>query len=288
MTLLAAPPGRSDAMNSRAPQSRVDFRFLLETLVCDLSWSLMQAATLAITTSGCARAQAKCTLWTWRHLLVEEGASMKLALRYGAELGLPGDVAKRIDGFYDAFARERRALKPLAVTPDPYSEAERPALIESAKRFERLTARAGEVLSVIEPFVARRLGSPYTDDLRMLAALLRDANAGGGSRIDARGHIDLPQLSQRRRAPRAQAEIRCRIALGNIAAAATIENVSRDGLGLRTQQSAAIDSRIVVILADGRRLDAQVRRSEAGHLGISLALPLPPDDPLFAAATSRP
>jgi len=256
-------------------------------VVCDLSWSLMQAATLAITTSGCAQTRTNFTLWTWRHLLLEEGASMKLALRYGAELGLPGDVVNKIEGFYDTFAQERRALKPLATTPNAYTAAERPALSEAAKRLERLTTQAGQVLSAVEPIVGHRLGSPYTDDLRMLATLLRDAGAGGASRIDSRGHIDLPPLSQRRRAPRARAEIRCRIALGNVTASATIENVSRGGLGLRTAHSAAIDSRLVVILADGRRLDAQVRRSEGERLGVSLALPLPPNDPLFAAAASR-
>ena len=72
------------------PAERVDgeFRFLLETVVCDLSWSLMQVATLTTLVNACARRDEPWTLFMWRHLLLDESASMKLALRYWAELGV--------------------------------------------------------------------------------------------------------------------------------------------------------------------------------------------------------
>ena len=284
MTDLAASASRAVKRDEKpARGAAIDIRFLLETLTCDLSWSLMQAAALSVLTQACARSDSSWTLWTWRHQLADEGASMKLALRYGGELGLSGEVTAKIIAFYDDLAKQKLRIAPLTQAR-VYSASERRALAEAAPEFARLATRAGATVVGIEPIVTRLLGSPYTDDLRTIAAFLREAATGSGARVDAHGRLTMPELSQRRRTPRARISIACRLEAGGLSAPATMEDISRGGAGVRCRQAFAAEQRLTVVFADGRQLEAVVRRQEGDRHGLSFMSQIDSNDPLFRQA----
>lgn len=271
-----------DGWSGAAPSAiKGGYRFLLETFVCDLTWSFMEAATLAVTVCACARRETAWTMWDWRHLLTEDGANIKLALRHADELGLPAAVINRISRFYDELTTEKQILKLPAAVRRAYAPMERRELETIYQRLARTIEPALELCVFVQPFVEYQLGSPYVDDLLTIGRFMREAAAGGGPHIDAIGRIRIPSLSQRRRTPRAIKHLACHIDYQGATIPAMIEDVSRGGLGLVCSQSIAVGSCIVLALDDGRRLAAEVRRSNGDRMGVAFDELLPLTDPLF-------
>lgn len=126
-----------------------------------------------------------------------------------------------------------------------------------------------------------RLAAAYAQDAASVQQFLATAARGEAGLIDPAGRSRLPQLNQRRRAPRAQRTQNCRIDFGAGLCDARLEDVSRTGVGLACDQEISTGTDVIVILQDGRRLAATVARRTGSRLGLALHEPLSSLDPLL-------
>jgi hypothetical protein len=251
--------------------------FLFESVVSDLHLAALEAGGFTMMLTARAAADATWTLNAWRSRLHGDCDSMQLSLRYHNDIGMPAAMAARIAEVYVNFARATAETPVDAGRSNP----DRTALAHSAEQWRRLCAAFGAALEAQAAETRRRLPAPYGEDGQALIAFLREAAAGDVRRVSRFGEIKLPQLRQRRSAPRAAVRHACTLITPGGKAAAEIEDVSRNGLGLRCRQSLRVGEEVVIEVAGGRRLTGIVARVGGEVAGIRLGTTLPANDPLF-------
>ncbi len=114
-----------------------------------------------------------------------------------------------------------------------------------------------------------------------------EAANGETKRVNAKGEIAPPTLSQRRQAPRVEVRLPCRLVLPDLNLPSLLFDVSRDGVGIIRNHPLLDRQAVSVEPRDGRLLNAIVVRRDGDREGLSLLKPLASDDPLFGRR-SRP
>lgn len=188
-TPTAAP---ADAL----PAAGFDAPFLLEMIVCDAHWCAMDIATLAQLLAAQMRPGATGNLRSCRHLLHDDSKAMKLALRYGAEVGLGADEVTRLGELYDAVAAAQAALAPLTKFPS-LTETQRLSLRNQAGVWRRLAAEASSAITQLDGAARASLNRNYIEDAETLRQYLKRAADGDARDVDPSGVIHLPELKQR-------------------------------------------------------------------------------------------
>lgn len=276
------PANRDDDVAGRALGSY----YLMDAIVRDLHLSSLHIATLAMLLDACLRTEPGWTLRPWRHVLIDDGAVMQLALKCCADDMLGGEITARIAELYIELSDAKAATDPLAGIAQRYSSAERSRLAVASKQWKRLGARSIHVLRELTPVIAGRLNERFAQDGATLIAFLSDAVQGRTDRISANGEIKLPVLLQRRGWARAQAKGSCRLILVDGNVDASLVDVSREGVGLVCRHEIPIGQALMIEFEDGRRLKATVARRTGDRFGLRLAASLSGSDPLLRPSQS--
>ena len=290
MSALRAPRDfQSEDVANFAPRTsdrNIDGDFLLETLVCDLHWSVLHIGAIATLVNACLRTDAKWTLRPWRHILHDNQKIVQLALRYSADIGMSGAVGGEISKLYMELANVKTLTAPLTKSLSGYSLTERQHLSQVAAKWRLLCQNAAHILSRLEPDVKRRLVGPYADDSRTLVRFLSEAASGDTKCVSRWGEITLPTLGQRRHAPRREIRRPCSLISADRKVAAILDDVSRNGVGVICTHPLVEGQAISIELDDGRVLKGAVVRQRGERVGLTLEAPLAGDDPLFARGKS--
>jgi hypothetical protein len=273
-------PDRQDEGAAPAPAATFNAGFLLEMIVCEAHWCVMQVATIAILSSACARPEATYSLRSCRYLLHNDVAIMLLALRYGDEIGLRADDVAKLAGLYRGVAEAQKSLLPMTALP-VLSATQRNALKSHAAVWRRLAAQAGTAIAQIEASTRARLNGYYHKDAETLRHYLRRAADGDMSDVDASGVVRTPELTQRRKSPRVAIDGTCVLILPTGSIRARLNDVSLNGLSVTAEQPLEARQKLVVALEDGRKLEAVVVRRQGAKAGLSLRHSLKATDPLF-------
>jgi hypothetical protein len=120
----------------------------------------------------------------------------------------------------------------------------------------------------------------YRQTARRLATLLAAA-AGKAPCIDAEGDLYVPELPQRRRAPRARVGARCTVEHARRRTPALLRDISVGGLGLASGPALTVGEAIAVSLDSGRRFAGRIAWARGGSAGVVLDHPLLASDPLL-------
>lgn len=251
--------------------------FLFESVVCDLHLAALEAGGFAMILTARAAAGAAWPLRAWRSRLRDDGPSMQLSLRFFSDMGMPAATATRVAAVYTNFTRATAETPPEAAL----SSLDRTALTRSAEQWRRLCAEFGAVLEALAAETQRRLPAPYGEDSQNLAGFVGEAARGDVRRVSRFGEIELPRLRQRRSAPRAAVRHACALITPGGRIAAEIEDISRNGLGLRCRQPPREGQEVTVELTGGRRLTGVIARVSGQQAGLRLSTPLATNDPLF-------
>jgi len=254
----------------------VNADFLFESVVCDLHLAALATGSFAMLMTARSIADAAWTLKSWRAVLIDDGHTMRLTLRFRTDMGMSAATAAQLAKLYAGLARAK------SETPDDNRLSERAATSRSAEQWRRLSAEFKSALEAVMSETRRRLPAPYDADGRGLIAFLGEAANGDTRRVGRSGEIELPRLRQRRSSPRIAVRHVCALLLPGGRVAAEIEDVSRNGLGLRCQQKLSEGQEVVVELEGGRKLTGVVARVQGEQAGMRLSAPLPSNDPLFA------
>ena len=267
----------SNAAGEAGRNGWVKADFLFESVICDLHLAALGAGGFAMLLTARAAADAAWTLQAWRSRLHVDGETMQLSLRFHADMGMPAATAALVAGVYASLARATAQTPGEAGRSNP----DRTALARSAEQWRGLSGEFGALLGALAAEVRRRLSAAYNEDSQALIAFLREAAAGDVRRVSRFGEIELPRLRQRRSAPRTEVRHACALIIPAGRFAAEIEDVSRNGLGLRCRQSLRVGDDVVIEVAGGRRLSGVVARSHGQQAGVRLNAPLGAVDSLF-------
>ena len=265
---------KSDGLDARNAWVNADFLF--ESVVCDLHLAALTAGGFAMLLTARSLADTTWTLRSWRPVLIDDGQTMRLTLRFRCDMGMSAATAAQLAEIYAGLARAK------AGTPDEIRLSDRGATSRSAEQWRRLAADFKSALEAVMSETRRRLPAAYDNDGRALIAFLDEAAKGDARRVSVGGEIALPRLRQRRSSPRAAVRHACALLLPGGRVAAAIEDVSRNGLGLRCREKLREGQEVVVELDGGRKLTGVVARVQGEQAGLKLSGPLPSNDPLFA------
>ena len=277
---IAAQTRETSAASDRAP-AEVNWTHLLESLVSDLHWTTLHAATISyLVQASCSRG-LDLRLGAWRHLLHDNTRISQLGLRYSQDLGIGFQARTQIGAFLDqvslAIAATDGVLKKAGVHP----ALTRRELQPLQTPWSATCALAGVALAALDEATRSRLAREYAENSHIISGFLREATTGDGSRLNEWGELSLPVLAQRRLHPRRLLDRACRLIIGGQSIAAVLHDASRNGFGVTCREPLAPGSSLVIELEDGRRLQATVARTHGAVTGIHLAMPLSLNDPMF-------
>lgn len=271
----ATPGSVSDNVASH-PQATL----LFESIVSDVQWSAFNIATLTCLLNANLQQNAQWTLRPWRHLLHDNTHIMQLGLRFGNQIGISELVVANIDKMYAVFSDAKRSLSPIANGTECYDN-HRQQLRSIANDWTILSQAAVELLISLEHETTHRLSELHNCNAQLIKSFLREAVAGSTGRVNSWGEITLPELTQRRRAPRVATMQKCRIVSQGTATSATLRDISIRGVGLACDRKFSEKQQIVVEFANERRLKAVVIWQKDDRIGAELIEPLSISDPLL-------
>jgi hypothetical protein len=206
---------------------------------------------------------------------------MQAPLRYCAEIGLSPAIGEDLAGLYDRLTQVKALTNPLMASARSYTASEQQLLGQLQVKWRQLSLNAMQIMHDLKPEVRRRLVPQYSEDGRTLVRFLMEAANGDAKRVNDKGEITLPTLSQRRQAPRVQVQLPCRLALPDLTLPALMFDVSQEGIGVICSHPLLERQAVGVELQDGRVLKAIVVRRDGDRKGLLLLRPLASDDPLF-------
>lgn len=275
-----APPPAGQARPAAAPVAGIA---LIEQFVCGVDLAILQSATIA---SGFNAMRARRRFQrplALRNFIPRRPSQMPSLARICDEMRLEDGVLDAIDAFLAGLPGIEADIDLICGAVESQGQAlavQRHAkqLDTAARRIHRLALGA---TAAIDAIASRSLPALYSANTQILKSLLTKIGEGGSPCIDARGNCFLPELPQRRPAPRRAVALPCIIEHLGQTAHALVRDISVSGAGLdRAPQ--AVPQNVIVIDVAGRCLAGVVVWQRGGSAGVKFNKPLRSDDPLLA------
>jgi hypothetical protein len=258
---------------------------LFESVICDLHWSSLHVATISCLMNTCARAEVSWTLRPWRNLLQDNAQIIHLGLRYFPDFNVAPEAIQAIGAFYVRLSELKAASHALISDAGPYRGTQRHELSNQTEQWRELSRLAIAALKLIDPDSRQRLNLLYVENGRILVQFLQEAVDGSTRRVNAWGEIKLPELAQRRQAPRLESRQNCRVIVDGRAVPAQLQDISRQGLGVQCNHEFKDNQILIVEFQDGRRLKGSVVWRKDNRFGLQLNQSLEASDPLLTRRT---
>ncbi|MEQ1670713.1 MAG: PilZ domain-containing protein [Hyphomicrobium sp.] len=272
---------KTSGANSKSA-GRINGRILFESVVYDLHWTALQIGTLTCLFNASARSDASWTLRAWRSSLQDNLQIIQLGCRFFPDIGVSKDVTDGIEETYQRFSALKRPASELISATSRYSPQQRRELGEQGQHWRELCRTTIAALRALEPETQQRLEDIHVANGRILIKFLQEVCDGTTRLVNEWGEIQLPQLVQRRRTPRRTIQQECRVIINGRSSAASIHDVSLQGIGIQSSTSFDVGQDLEIALQDGRKLKAMVAWRNANRVGLKLHKPLGPHDPLLA------
>lgn len=276
-------PKHCGSQELAGPEARFDRGLLFEAIVCDVHWTALQIGTLAILLNARIEARTDWTLRPWRHLLQDSGRIAQLGLMYGSDLGICRITAHKCSQLYATVSSAKVRLAPVMQDVKKYPPAVTRLIEPLASTWRQLSQKAIDVLVSLEPATRAQLNERYVENGKILSRFLQEAASGNTQSVNSFGEIALPSLAQRRRTPRIAVQEACHVLVQGRSIPATLQNVSRDGLGILCVHPLEVEHQIEVVLGNKRLLNAVVVWQNGQRAGLRLVTPLDGYDPLLRA-----
>lgn len=271
---------QSDLRKAYGEESPV-LEVLFESIVYDFFWTTMQIGSLGCLIQARTKSDAGWTLRAYRHILDENSQAVILGLRFAEEMRIPAPAKDAIEGVYHGFEKAKQTSGALIRCATPFTAHQRGLVAKLADDWRALARKAMEALRLAEPMVKQRMTMQHAKNCQIIVDFLREVAHGDTRRVNEIGEISLPDLPERRRAPRVAASQPCKIMINGSAIDATLKDVSRFGLGVVCSHPLSLDELVTVELGDGRRLAATVKRRFGDEAGLKLLVPLDFTDALL-------
>jgi PilZ domain len=149
-------------------------------------------------------------------------------------------------------------------------------------RWRALALEARQLLVALETACPAPLPELFSQNTRVVCALLSGAGNGLKPCLDENGRLYVPPLPQRRRAPRRTVLQNCLVNGPDHVQTGFIRDASAGGLGLGRISSLKRGDRVRIDLANGRQLHGVVAWVTGSSAGVRFDVALEPTDSLIA------
>ena len=276
------PPDHIPAGRTPAGSDRPDLRLLLEETLTDFQWLCVEIGVIASLVIGSVERGRALDTRALRHLLADNSKALDLALRFAPDAGISSDATANMVSLAAEIGAAKQELAGLMRPGHP--GARRSLGPAHAQRWRDACRMASRSLAATQADTARVLEPRYAANATIIQRYLGFAAVAAPQCFLPSGVLAMPDLAQRRRTPRRQSAIPCRIVCGGASADGTIVDLSRSGMGVRCDLEAVRGGPVTLQLRGGRTLSGKVVRIEPGFIGVGLSNQLTIDDPLFRDA----
>jgi hypothetical protein len=148
--------------------------------------------------------------------------------------------------------------------------------------WHRVSQLAFAAVSTLDADIERCLSTRYAQNTSVLKQLLVDVLGGGRPCLDANGQPYIPELPQRRPAPRRVIDKPCVVEHQGKTVRAIVKDISSSGLGLERVSEMAPHKVALIEFEDGRCIAGVVIWCNGPSAGIKFDAPLNPTDALLS------
>ena len=256
---------------------------MLEALVCEVHSAALLTAAITSAVNAFRLHDGERSEAGLKPYVPREPALISVLRNGMLENNIKGDTVAVILDFFDALGPARTALDKYFADANNIG-ADRAAALHllsttsawrRASEIARLAVR--NLLTEID-----RLPAQYTSNSKMLIGLLQDVITGGTPCLDARGHIALPDLPQRRQSARRTICQPCTITHNRETSQAFVRDVAPGGSGLERVSRLVPKTLVQIELPSGRRFSGVVAWCNGSSAGVRFTKTLLPNDPLLS------
>jgi hypothetical protein len=199
------------------------------------------------------------------------------------ETDIPEDTVAVICDFFDSLGPARIALDRYFADANHIGTDRASALhlLTLATAWRRSCENAYAAIRGMNGIVAQ-LPALYAGNSKQLSGILQDVITGGTPCLDAKGHISVPELPQRRGSARRTICQPCTITHNRVTSQAFVRDVGPGGFGLERAPELAPKTLVQIELPSGRKFTGTVAWSRGSSAGIRFTKALLPNDPLLS------
>lgn len=256
---------------------------LIRAFVQDVHTGAVLTAAAASAVNFARGAGAVRALQEARNVIAGFAAQSEHWPRRILEQELSAAAMAQVEDFYQAFRRGRTGFVDYEVDSDEIG-AERAAPLHTfrlASDWQRTARLAAAALLALHKDARVILPEDYIGSGEILAGILRRVSEGMPECCRDDGSIILPQLAERRRAPRQSLLQAARVRSEDGEFPAFARDISSGGVGLTGVPPMTVGTALEVDLACGRSFRGTIAWSKGADAGMIFDRPLLPTDPLI-------
>jgi hypothetical protein len=196
---------------------------------------------------------------------------------------LTADTVAELKRYFSVLAQARHVIAGYLADLDAIGPGHAAILHASALRHAwRRACRSGlAAVKAVADDVEAWVPECYTATTPVLSSILNGAAAGFHPCVDVTGRIYLPELPQRRRAPRTTLLQPCEVRTARRRMSAIVRDVSSGGIGLDRVPGLAPADLVTIDMETGRRFVGTVMWVDGSRAGIRFGTSLAPNDPII-------
>lgn len=285
LSLVPVHTNRPAAALTAARSKGLEGIALFEELVCATQVAALQVAAVGSCVNALGSKGGAKNALALRNFVPHQPTVFSSLSRCCAEMQLERATMLRVEKFFSDLSVVERQTYVFCSDVERFGAKQAVALHHTAlmATWRQMSQRALEAVEELDPEVQHCLAERYSENTAVLTRLLTSVVDGGHPCLDARGYPYLPELAQRRPAPRRAVFHACTLEHQKKTSRAIVRDISASGLGLEYARDLTPQKVILVEFENGRCLSGVVVWKSGTRAAIKLDNPLNPKDPLLVA-----
>lgn len=261
----------------------VDSIQLFETFVGETHAAALRTATIASCVNALGTGRPLFSPQALKTLLPQQSSVLDGVPRCQKELGLEANTLRASTEFFSSLGYARAGVSDFCDDAAQWGleQASFLHLRKLSAVWRRVSHLALSAVVTLDVDIERCLPTRYGQNTSVLKRLLVNVLADGRPCLDVNGQPYVPELPQRRPAPRRAINKSCIIEHQGKTARATVKDISSSGLGLEGAAEMTPHKVALVEFADGRCVAGVVVWAKGPSAGIKFDSALSTNDPLL-------
>jgi hypothetical protein len=285
LSLVPVHTNRPAAALTPARSKGLEGIALFEELVCATHVATLQVAAVASCVNALGSKGGLKNALVLRNFVPHQPTVISSLSRCCAEMQLERATMLRVEKFFSDLPAAERQTDVFCSDVERYGAKQAVALHHTAlmATWRQMSQRALEGLEALDPDVQHCLAERYSENTAVLTRLLTSVIDGGNPCLDARGYPYLPELAQRRPAPRRAVFHACTLEHQGNTSRAIVRDISTSGLGLEYARQLTPQEVILVEFENGLCLAGVVVWTSGTRAAVKFDTALNPKNPLLVA-----
>lgn len=257
---------------------------LLEAIVSEIHGAAVRTAAVTSYVNALGSGQSLAPPQALTAILPQRPNVLDHLQRCEQELQMPGKSLAAVSQFYVSLGYGHAGVAAFCADADAWGLAKAAFLHRKmlSNVWRRLGCLALGAVTALDPQIKRCLPERYGQNTPILRGVLAKVIQGEWPCLDTNGQPVLPDLPQRRPAPRRMLNRPCVVEHQGKTVQAIVKDISSSGLGLERAPGMTPQKVALVELQGGRCLACVVVWAKGASAGLKFHTALHPNDPLLA------